>query len=56
MSDLKPYELLKPLEKQAAFKAALDFKKNIDALQRAQREAQVPLFTICDVAVKTNTG
>ena len=52
-SDLKPDKFLKPLEKQASFKAAFDFINKMNAQQRAQRTALVPRFTISDVEVKT---
>ena len=47
-SDLKPDVFLKPLEKQASFKGTFDFRNKMNAQQRAQRAALVPLFTIVD--------
>ena len=52
-TDLKEDEFLKPLEKQASFKTTFDFRVNMNAQQRAQRAAMVPLFTIPDKSVKT---
>ena len=42
-----------PFEKIAGYKAAFDFRAQINAEQRAQRATKVPLFTIPDNSVKT---
>ena len=48
---LKQDELFKPLEKLATHKSAFKFRNKMNAQQRAQRAALLPLFKVSDAAV-----